>query len=113
MSLESKLQLIRSKSPKQFEKPVVEATYRKSDQMIPLLPGKLKLNLQDDFDLKQFSPECRQHTERNKQGSVLNTTSIDLKWSIIYDLKFSHIPRLILTEALEFKTRYSTHWHSP
>ena len=75
VSFESKLQFIRNKSPQLSPiliKPVVKATYRKSDQMIPLLPGKLKLNLQDDFGLKPFSPACKQHTEGSKEGLVLN-----------------------------------------
>ena len=88
LSIESKLQLIRQsqKLSQTFIKPVVKATYRKSDQMIPLLPGKLKLNLQDDFGLKPFSPACKKHIEGNKEGLVLNTRLImgHIIWVISY-----------------------------
>ena len=69
-SLEAKIaDLERKQNENQaFVKPVVAATYRKSDQMVPLLPGKLELNLQSDFSLKPYSPPCRKHDEQNREG---------------------------------------------
>ena len=70
MSLASKLAALQNNQKQKFiipgYIPVVEATYRKSDQMVPLLPGKLEINLGKDFGLKPHSPPCQRHNERNK-----------------------------------------------
>ena len=65
-ALQSNEKLIKQQLIKPGYIPVVEATYRKSDQMVPLLPGKLEINLGKDFGLKPHSPPCQRHNERNK-----------------------------------------------